>query len=667
MLRNRRQCPEGGFTLIEIVVATAVLVVVMSSVGPLFYGAMKLTGITNQRSQATNLAVAATEQIRSLPYSEVGYNVTPAACSSSGQTPVTLPSPGPLDTLPATTVEGGTTYTIVRCVYWSASSMPGTPEAYKQTLVKVSWPARGGGLVVSQTSALYPGGYAPALSTTTTTVAGVLTGPVSCTATTDGASPTSLIDLSWDPATGSPPSYYLVYYTTYDPSGSIPSGSKPYTTSSPVRDTATEVTVGPGTTYYFQVAAVSADGSVSSPSATCTATTTPVTAETYDSAASATALDLALGGGTVSYTVTAPAATATNDGTGSNDPVVNQPTLAVPGADSFLSAAAATEIAEANTDGTSYACAGLLSSGQSLSGGSSSSPCSVTGAGSGGVSVNLAGLPGVGTAVDTLVSGLVLNLDGAASWASGGPDGTDLTGAAYLSGASVTVTPVGGSAQTIALDLPAAITSATDLVQAITGAISASSTLASLGPALQTALSPVLTLTADEQTTANGVFSVSALHIAVLSGSGTGDMALSTVGPNTGQAATPSCSINSLVVNPSSGQGGGGVALTNSGTLADESSFQLSVNVNQGCSGVEVGYAPTGCTPGSSGCPTSYAPMTGTSGTYYGWAGTSSTVWQVGTTTFVVFTGATTTPAAYSPPTEQQVVLCTEKGTTGRC
>lgn len=158
MLRNRRQCPEGGFTLIEIVVATAVLVVVMSSVGPLFYGAMKLTGITNQRSQATNLAVAATEQIRSLPYSEVGYNVTPAACSSSGQTPVTLRSPGPLDTLPATTVEGGTTYTIVRCVYWSASSMPRTPEAYKQTLVKVSWPARGGGLVVSQTSALYPGG-----------------------------------------------------------------------------------------------------------------------------------------------------------------------------------------------------------------------------------------------------------------------------------------------------------------------------------------------------------------------------------------------------------------------------------------------------------------------------------------------------------------------------
>ena len=677
----------------------------MAALGPLFYGAMRLTGVTDQRSQATNLSVAATEQMRSLPYSEVGFYSTPQACANNSETPVTLSAPGPLDALPASSAVGHTTYTVVRCVYWSASSIPGSSDAYKQTVVRVSWTTPGGVVTVSQVSALYPGGSSsPVTAPATTVPTSSLNAPLTCTAVTNGTNPTSEIDLSWTaPLGGLVPSYYLVYYTTYQPAGAITASSNPYTTSPDIRALSWNVTVGPATMYYFQVVAVAPDGTVSDPSGTCstatsstastssttgttTTTTTVPASPTYSSNASATAVSLDLGGGSTPYTVTSPATSATNNGQGSNDPVVFQPTISIPGADSFLSVATATQIAEASTTGTSYSCAGVLSNGQTLTGGSFSGPCPVSGSGSGGISLNLEGLPGVGSAVGSLVSGLVLDMNSASSWASGSAGGGTLTGSASLSGATIVVTPTGGlvPTQTILLSLPSTLTSPADIVKAITTAIGGDPAVSSLAAPLQTALASALTLTGDYQSTGSGVLTVSALHIAVLTG--TGDLAVSTVGANTTQpppatttttsttssttsttttTTVASCSVDSLVVNPSTGIDGGGVALTQSGTLADESSFRLSVNVTSGCSNVEVGYAPSGCQPGAVGCDTSYAPMTGSSGTFYGTAGTASTVWQVGTTTFTVFLGAN--PAPYSPLTQQQVILCTEKGTTGKC
>lgn len=668
VLRRSRRSTEDGFTLVEVVVATTVLTVVMSALGPLFYGAMKLTGLTNQRSQATNLAVAAIEQLRSLPYTEVGYYTTPAGCT--GANPVTLTASGPLDSLPGTEVEGHTTYDVLRCVYWSASSIPGSTGAYKQTVVKVSWQAPAGLQTVSQVSALYPGGYAP--PSEYAAAPGPLSALQVCTAATSGSSPTDTIDVSWTPPVGYSPTDYVVYYTAYSPTGAITTDGEGYAAIQ-VNSTSTAVTVGSGTTYYFQVVAVIGD-TYSPPSPTCSAATQPAPAPTYttySSQASSSAVNLSLGGASTPYTVTSPADTVTNDGSGSNAPVQVQPAVAVPGADSFLSVTAATEWAEANTDGSSYSCSGLISTGQTLSGGGTAGPCALSGTASGGISLNLAGLPGVGAAISTLVSGLVLNLSGATSWATASAGSATLTGSASLTGATVTVTPVGGLVppQTLSLTLPPTLTSPTDLISVIAAAINADSALGTLGSSLQAALDPVLTLTGAYQSTSGGQISVSALHIVVLSGAGTGDLALSTAGANTEQTTTLAmpCSVNTLVVTPSQGPGGGGVALTASGTLADESSFQLAVNASSGCSNVEVGYAPTGCLPGSSGCPTNYAPMTGPagSGTLYGSAGTASTVWQVGNGTFTVFTGST--PVAYSPLNQQQVTLCTEKGDTGQC
>jgi hypothetical protein len=107
------------------------------------------------------------------------------------------------------------------------------------------------------------------------------------------------------------------------------------------------------------------------------------------------------------------------------------------------------------------------------------------------------------------------------------------------------------------------------------------------------------------------------------------------------------------------------VVLTSGGNLQNETSFTLSVNVSPACMNVTVGYAPSACSPGATGCSTTYAPMTGTSGTFYGTAGTGSTVWTVGTQIFTVFVGAA--PVKYSPLTQTQVIVCTANGNSGKC
>ncbi|HET6874531.1 MAG TPA: type II secretion system protein, partial [Acidimicrobiales bacterium] len=657
---------DEGFTLIEVIIGTVVLVVVMAATAPMFFGAMRLTGVTDHRSQATNLAVLASEQMRSLPYAEVGYQTTPSTCANpaslnvsglgAGATPVVLTSPGPLDSMSTTTVEQNTTFTLLRCVYWAASSIPDSSNAYKQTVVQVTWPSTAGTLSVTQSSALYPGTPTTPSTTTPTTLPEVMA-PV-CSAADDSTSPASAIDVTWTaPVGGSPPNHFLIYYTTYNPGSSITGSGMPYSESPDVSGLSWVATVGPGATYWFQVAPVAADGSTGTPSAPCSNSTTAAAGPTtHHSAASATAISLALGGSTTPYTVTAPATSATNDGTQSDNPQVVQPTMSIPGADSFLSVTGATQIAEAAGAGSSYACAGLLSSGATMSGGSTSGPCSVSGGGSGGVVLNLAALPGVGAAINTVVGGLTLKLTGATAWATEGVGGATSSGSASLTGATVTVSTVGGLvSQTLSLSLPGTLTSQTDLVRAITVAIGASTnlTIAALAAPLQTALAPVLSLTGDYQSTSGNVLTVSAVHISVLSGAGQADLAATTVGANTSTTTQPACTVTSLVVTPSTGPNGGGVALTTDGHLASETSFGLAVSANTTCSNLAVGYAPTDCVPGASGCQTLYATLSGQGGTYYGTAGTSSTVWNVGTTTFTVFVGSPATP--YSPLAQQQV------------
>lgn len=272
-------------------------------------------------------------------------------------------------------------------------------------------------------------------------------------------------------------------------------------------------------------------------------TTTTLAATTYTSNASGQAVNLALGGTSVAYLT--PATTANNNGTGSNSPSVVQPGVSLPVADNFVSVQAGTQIAEANTDGSSYSCAGALSSGRTLTGGSAAGACAVGGTGTAGVALNISGIPGVTAAADITVGtisigGLTLNMDGATSWATGNAGGTSMTGNASLVNASVTVsatvTLLGirtAVNATMALGLNSSLTGPTDLITAITNAIAGNSVLSPIASPLASSLSSALSLTADYQSTSGGVFTVSGLHIGIVGSTVSADLAKSTVGPNT--------------------------------------------------------------------------------------------------------------------------------------
>jgi prepilin-type N-terminal cleavage/methylation domain-containing protein len=277
---------DGGFTLVEILVALVILGIVLAALGPVFYGALRATSMTNQRSVANGLAVAANEQLRSVPYNQVGY-VTSAAVPPSvavptlctGQNPVlltdvTTPIPATNTvTVPAQGSPPGAgapvQYTLTRCIYWVDSSIAQDTQAYKKSVVTVSWIMQGASYQVSQTSALYPGGAAAYTgtpgSTTTTTPPPTPSIPTNVAAHVDSVNTTNQIDVSWTASSPTPASYYIVQYSsTYSGSGTLAS---PFTSSPLISGTSWPAPVAPGATYYFQVVAVAADGvTMSAPS-----------------------------------------------------------------------------------------------------------------------------------------------------------------------------------------------------------------------------------------------------------------------------------------------------------------------------------------------------------------------------------------------------------------
>jgi prepilin-type N-terminal cleavage/methylation domain-containing protein len=292
-----------GFTIIELLVALAILGIVLGALAPAFYEALTATALTNERSVANGLAVAAVEQMRSLPYANVGYLNTPSSCVngtqswnkplSDGETfgssnAVTMSSSTALDTdaAAAPQVIGNISYSTLRCVYWVDSSVSADTVAYKEVEVLVSWKAGATTYHVTQSSALYPGGettYSPENNfppggTTTTTAVGIPPTPTIVSATPD--STTGGLDVEWQPVSWTSSVQYWVEYWT----GSSSRPTDPAVASNaPVNGIAAtdnpsnleyQVTgLTPGTVYYFDVFSVASGGAESTPSAVASGTT----------------------------------------------------------------------------------------------------------------------------------------------------------------------------------------------------------------------------------------------------------------------------------------------------------------------------------------------------------------------------------------------------------
>lgn len=293
MTRSRPESPrapgapirDSGFTLLELMVALLILGIVMTAVAPAIYETMAASASSDQRSVADGLAVAATEQIRALPYYEVGHDTTPAACT--GTDPVVLSWSTPMDPSPTYQAASNTRFQTVSCVYWVTAS-DGSSQAYKQVVVTVRW-GSSYQFRYLQESALYPGGESAYSSAENNfpppQLAQSSSGTAPPTPTADGATPvsSSIVQVDWKPVSYSGSvQYEIQWWAAASPEPSIPNSvvvnGTPDTNppnSAWSGDLEYQVTnLAGGTAYDFDVIAVSGSASQPSPPSNVVTATT---------------------------------------------------------------------------------------------------------------------------------------------------------------------------------------------------------------------------------------------------------------------------------------------------------------------------------------------------------------------------------------------------------
>jgi prepilin-type N-terminal cleavage/methylation domain-containing protein len=296
-----RDDSESGFTIVELVVALAVLAMVMAPLASVFWGAMRTAGVAAHRTDGSSIASREIESMRAIPYAQVGFYADQTGYTTvyEGFTTVSLgatsPASGTLvpqlqpqrpdphaatgyapdpDPENATAIQqGGVSYSVERHVVWIDAQDASTTyvQAYKRLTVIVTWSDQGGAHSVRQDSILYPGGQGEfqgamggTTSTTSTTVVLDPIAPVLGTITglADPAGETQ-IPLTWtQPAGGAAVTSYSIVYST---SSSFPSTSISLVTGlAPSITSYTVTSLTANTTYYFEVIAYAGSSSATS-------------------------------------------------------------------------------------------------------------------------------------------------------------------------------------------------------------------------------------------------------------------------------------------------------------------------------------------------------------------------------------------------------------------
>lgn len=248
---------------------------------------------------------------------------------------------------------------------------------------------------------------------------------------------------------------------------------------------------------------------------------------TYTSNASAQAISF--------NTLATTASVASYSGSGSPDPNVvtsSQPPTSVFNGESWLTAGVLAQYAEADSSGSSKSCAGVVASPGTIQVGTANPSCSVSGSPSStGVKLDLSTIPGLGTVLSSIAD-VTLETSALTSSASMAAGGSPASGTASIASLNVKVTLPLGLSQTLPVTVPTGVNQ--NLLSAITSAITGDSLiLGAVASTLTAALNSALSITSNYQTNSGGVFSVSALHLTILSSLVSLDIARSTVGPNT--------------------------------------------------------------------------------------------------------------------------------------
>jgi hypothetical protein len=319
-----------------------------------------------------------------------------------------------------------------------------------------------------------------------------------------------------------------------------------------------------------------------------------------------------------------PPTSASNDGTGSNTPVSVTPAVPALSGLTALDVGALAEEAEANQNGSSFSCAGVVQPGGTVQIGSGNANCTATGGTGGGVTLDLGSLPGVGSVLSA-VADVTLNLNSLTAFASqNGSSAPTLH--ANFTGGTVTVTLLSGLLPVVTIPLTIGSGVDANLLTTIANAISGNNILlGGVADVISGALSNVLDLQTNFQPAAvDGTSSVTALHVGLLGVAGasasTIDLATAAVGPNVEPVPAvatnnvPATATNKLSSTSGPITGGTTVTITGSGFT--------------GATAVDFGNTPaTGFTVGSSTQITAISPAHTTGGvpvTVVGPAGTSN-------------------------------------------
>jgi prepilin-type N-terminal cleavage/methylation domain-containing protein len=334
-VRRWRKGRDGGFTLIEMMLALSLIALIIVPLTSVFWSSLRTESVSGARGNASAIASREIEGIHAVTYASIGFysdQSFPSAwntwVSSHSYTTVTLGSCSttcssgsftPLIQPTGTSTVAGITYSISRYIYWQTATgvnNGGTSttfsSAYKGVTVTVSWTDKAGTHIVQQNSIEYPGGQGPYSTASTTTTTAPLSPPGAPTLTATGTPTSNEIDFTITaPTSGGQPSNYIVQYST-DPTFST------YAQSAPLPGTSTGyqvTTLAASTKYYFQIEATNSAGAspwsasvppfVSTASSTTTTSTT-VAATTTTTVASTTTTTLAcsLNGFTITTTRT---------------------------------------------------------------------------------------------------------------------------------------------------------------------------------------------------------------------------------------------------------------------------------------------------------------------------------------------------------------------------
>lgn len=230
----RRPDDSSGFTLVELIVAMAILALVMAAMAPGFYNAIAGVGMASNRNTAAGLAVQTIETARSQTYADLSVGC-PGATNST---------------------VGTVTYAVTKCVSWAPTELS-CNNPYKEVSVTVTWPAAKPAGSVTESSSVYPGGQAVCSSSTSAPSPPV---GLACTIPSGSAGQTE-VDLTWDapPSSTTPVADYAVYYSQYPSfSTSTKAGT---TTAVPTTASPFQVTgLFSGVQYYFEVWSMSTGG-----------------------------------------------------------------------------------------------------------------------------------------------------------------------------------------------------------------------------------------------------------------------------------------------------------------------------------------------------------------------------------------------------------------------